>query len=117
MTTAQRWVPNDSATITAPAGTGNLAGTVTFTLYRGGCVNNEANIIYGPVDRVISGANNSVTGVTVSTDNALAVSAASGQTFTWKVAYDSTNPAQRDILASCHETSTLTIANGGTISS
>jgi hypothetical protein len=33
------------------------------------------------------------------------------------VEYDSTNPAQRDIPASCHESSTLTITNGGTISS
>lgn len=32
LTTAQRWVPNDSATITAPAG-GTLAGTVTFQLF------------------------------------------------------------------------------------
>jgi hypothetical protein len=36
MTTAQTWVPNDSATISAPAGTGNLAGTVSFTLYSTG---------------------------------------------------------------------------------
>ena len=30
------------------------------------------------------------------------------------MSYDSTNPAQRDIPASCHETSALTITNGGT---
>jgi hypothetical protein len=35
----------------------------------------------------------------------------------WKVSYDSTNPAQRDIPASCHETSALTVTNGGTVSS
>jgi len=33
------------------------------------------------------------------------------------VSYDSTNPAQRDIGDTCHETSALTISNGGTVSS
>ena len=37
--------------------------------------------------------------------------------YSWRVGYDSTNTAQRDIPASCHETSALTIDNGGTISS
>ena len=37
--------------------------------------------------------------------------------FSWLVSYDSTNHAQRDIPASCHETSDVTITNGGTISS
>ena len=54
MTTAQTWVPNDSATITAPAGSGNLAGTVTFTLYDiGDCT---GTVLYGPVDRAVAGA-------------------------------------------------------------
>ncbi len=34
-----------------------------------------------------------------------------------EVGYDSTNAAQRDIAPSCHETSALTITNGGTVSS
>ena len=33
------------------------------------------------------------------------------------MSYDSTNNAQRDIPESCHETSALTISNGGTVSS
>ena len=37
--------------------------------------------------------------------------------FSWRVSYDSTNLAQRDIAASCHETSALTVTNGGTVSS
>ncbi|MFC7486606.1 hypothetical protein ACOCJ7_10245 [Knoellia sp. CPCC 206453] len=61
MSMGQAWVPNDSATISAPAG-GARAGNVTFQLY-------------------------------------------------------GTNPAQPDIPASCHETSALTVTNGGTISS
>jgi hypothetical protein len=37
--------------------------------------------------------------------------------FSWEVSYDSDNPAQQDIAPSCHETSALTIQNGGTVSS
>ena len=110
MTTAQTWVPNDSATITAPAGSGALAGTVTFTLYPTNDCTGTA--LYGPVNRTVAGP---ATGVTVNTSNTTAVSASGS--FSWKVAYDSTNLAQRDIADSCHETSSLTITNGGTVSS
>ena len=37
--------------------------------------------------------------------------------YSWSVRYVSDNTAQRNIPASCHETSDLTISNGGTISS
>jgi hypothetical protein len=52
---------------------------------------------------------------TVATSNTTAQLATGS--FSWKVSYASTNPAQRSIPASCHETSALTITNGGTISS
>jgi len=108
MTTAQRWVPNDSATISAPAGSGNLAGSVSFALYASG--NCSGSAIYS-VSVAVSGASPQ----TVSTSNTTA-QLASGS-FSWSVAYDSTNDAQRDIPASCHETSALTVTNGGTITS
>jgi hypothetical protein len=54
-------------------------------------------------------------GVTVESGNAPAQTATGS--FSWRVSYDSTNPAQQDIPASCHETSALTVTNGGTISS
>jgi hypothetical protein len=108
MRTDQSWVPNDSATISAPAGTGNLAGTVSFALYASGDCSGTA--IYSTTASV-SGASPQ----TVSTSNTTA-QLASG-TFSWSVAYDSTNSAQRDIPASCHETSALTVSNGGTVSS
>ncbi|HSU02705.1 MAG TPA: hypothetical protein VLK03_09170 [Nocardioides sp.] len=110
MTTAQTWVPNDSATITAPAGSGTLAGSVTFTLYASGDCSGDP--VFTPVVRTVSGA---ATGVTVGTANTTPVTASGS--FSWKVSYDSTNPAQQDIGASCHETSALTITNGGTVSS
>ena len=106
MATAQRWVPNDSATITAPAG-GPLAGSVSFALYASsdcGAAGGDA-AIYSTTAGV-SGASPR----TVSTSNTTAVTASGS--FSWKVSYDSTNPAQDDIAASCHETSALTISNG-----
>ena len=110
MSTAQTWVPNDAATISAPAGSGNLAGTVTFTLY--GTSDCTGSALYGPVTRTVAGA---ASGVTVNTSNTTAVSTSGS--FSWKVSYASTNPAQEDISAKCHETSALTITNGGTVSS
>jgi hypothetical protein len=110
MTTAQRWVPNDSATISAPAG-GSLAGTVSFELYA------SSDCAVGG-DAAIYSTTAAVTGAspqTVSTSNQTPQSATGS--FSWSVSYDSTNSAQRDIPASCHETSALTVNNGGTVSS
>ena len=105
MTTAQRWVPNDSATIKAAAG-GNLAGNARFTLYNSSdCT---GTIVYGPVDVPVSGPG-TVNGTTVSTSNSTAVTASGS--YSWLVSYDSTNPAQDDIAASCKEVSSLTINN------
>jgi hypothetical protein len=110
MTTAQSWVPNDSATISAPAG-GNLAGTVSFALYASGdCAVGGDAPIYSTT-AAVSGASPK----TVSTSNTT-LRTTSGS-YSWLVSYDSTNAAQRDIAASCHETSALTITNGGTVSS
>jgi len=110
ISTAQAWVPNDSATVSAPAG-GALAGSVTFALYASGdcAVGGDAAIYTTTV--AVAGSSPR----TVSTSNTTA-QLASG-TFSWSVSYDSTNPAQEDIPASCHETSALTVANGGTVSS
>jgi hypothetical protein len=111
LTSSQEWVPNDSVTVSAPAGSGNLAGTVSFALYASSdCAEGGDAAIYSTTEAV-SGASPQ----TVSTSNATA-QLASGS-FSWSVSYDSTNAAQRDIPASCHETSALTIANGGTVSS
>jgi hypothetical protein len=107
MTTEQRWVPNDSATISATAG-GNLAGSVEFKLFA--TANCSGTAIHTETETV-SGASPK----TVSTSNTTAVTASGS--YSWSVSYDSTNPAQRDIAASCHETSALTITNGGTVSS
>ncbi len=107
LTSAQKWVPNDSVTVSATAG-GNLAGTVSFDLYATDDCSGTA--IYSTT-AAVAGASPQ----TVSTSNTTAV-LVSGS-FSWKVSYDSTNPAQQDIGPSCHETTVLTIDNGGTVSS
>ena len=112
LTSAQRWVPNDSVTVTAPAGSGNLAGTVSFALYASSdCAVGGDAAIYSTT-ATVAGASPQ----TVSTSNTTA-QLASGS-YSWSVSYDSTgNNAQRDIPATCHETSDLTVVNGGSISS
>jgi len=107
LTSAQRWVPNDTVTVSATAG-GNLAGTVSFALYPSSDCTGAA--LYSTTVPVAGGSPQQV-----STSNTTAVTASGS--FSWLVSYDSTNPAQRDIAASCHETSALTITNGGTVSS
>lgn len=102
LTTAQSWVPNDSATVSADEG-GDLDGTVTFEFFDNGDCSDEP---LWTEDVPVAGASSQ----TVSTSNDEAVDA-SGE-FSWRVTYDSDNPAQRDIPSSCDEVSSLTIDNG-----
>lgn len=107
LTTAQSWVPNDSATVSADEG-GALDGTVTFEFFdNGDCIGTPA----WSEDVAVAGASPQ----TVGTSNEDAVEATGA--FSWRVTYDSDNPAQRDIPSSCDETSDLTIDNGGSHSS
>jgi hypothetical protein len=78
---------------------------VSFSLYASGdcAVGGDAAIYTTTV--AVSGASPE----TVSTSNTTAQT--DSGSFSWSVSYDSTNPAQEDIPASCHETSALTIDN------
>jgi hypothetical protein len=107
LTSAQTWVPSDSVTVSATAG-GAMAGTVSFEFFTNGTCTG-ANAF--STTKAVSGASPQ----TVTSGNAPAQTASGS--FSWRVSYDSTNSGQRDIPASCHETSGLTVANGGTISS
>ncbi len=107
MSSAQSFIPNDSATVSAPAG-GDLAGTVTFKLFESSDCSGTA----------IYTKNVSVSGPspkTVSTDNTTVSTTAAN--VSWEVSYDSTNSAQRDIPATCLEKTALAIANDGSVSS
>lgn len=107
LTSEQTWVPSDSVTVSATAG-GALAGTVSFEFFTNAtCTGSNAF----STTKAVSGASPK----TVLSGNAPAQTASGS--FSWRVSYDSTNPGQRDIPASCHETSALTVSNGGTISS
>jgi hypothetical protein len=108
LTSAQTWVPSDSVTVSAPAGSGNLAGSVSFEFFTNDTCTAPSAF---STTKNVSGASPQ----TVQSGNAPAQTASGS--FSWRVSYDSTNPAQRDIAASCHETSALTVTNGGTISS
>lgn len=110
MTTAQRWVPNDSATVTASPG-GNLKGTVLFEFFTNGtCAGDPAwtQSVAIPNAGGVPDAG-SPSPATVSTTNTTAYTASGS--FSWRVSYDSTNLAHDDVAASCKEVSSLTINN------
>jgi hypothetical protein len=107
MSSAQSFIPNDSATISASLG-GNLAGSVAFAVYESSdCSGNPIYTQTVPV----SGASPQVVSTTNTTVSTTAANVS------WKLTYTSTNPAQRSIPANCLEKSALTINNGGTVSS
>jgi hypothetical protein len=107
MTSAQSFIPNDSATVSAPAG-GNLAGSVKFELFEstdcsGTAIYTQTVTVSGPSSQTVS-----TTNTTVSTTAA---------NVSWLLTYTSTNPAQRSIPATCLEKTALAIDNDGTVSS
>jgi hypothetical protein len=83
LSTAQDWLPNDSATITGDAA---LSGTATFTLYDDlTCGTSGGSVVYGPVNVAVSGASPQ----TVSTSNTtFVVEAATEGDYSWKVSYN-----------------------------
>jgi hypothetical protein len=106
-TTAQNWLPNDSATITAPAGT-TLNGTLTFKLY--GTANCTGTVLYEESFTITAG---DPAGTTRTTANgsvpATTYRATASGPFTWLVTYD--DSALNDPANSCKEDTTLTLDN------
>jgi hypothetical protein len=107
MTSAQSFIPNDSATVSAPAG-GDLAGSVSFALYESSDCSGA--VIYS-VTVPVSGSSSQ----TVSTSNTATSTTAAN--VSWLVGYDSTNPAQEDIAPKCFEKTALSIDNNGPVTS
>ena len=85
LTTAQRWRPNDSATLTGPS---NLNGTLTFTLYTG----DNCGVTSGapvPNQQYVVPVTNAASGSTFSTNNTtFDVVAANAGSYSWLVHYD-----------------------------
>jgi hypothetical protein len=104
ISTTQRWLPNDTATITANGG-GNLLGTVRFRLYDNATCSGTA--LYDSGNVAVSGTspqNPSSANTTALTSSA---------TVSWLVEYTSTNQAQTNATSACNtEHSTVTITNG-----
>jgi hypothetical protein len=107
MTSAQRFIPNDSATVSAPQG-GNLAGSVTFKVYESSDCSGTAIFTQTVTVSGVSSQTVNTTNTTVSTTAA---------NVSWLVGYDSTNPAQDDISPKCFEKTALAIDNDGSVSS
>lgn len=102
ITTAQEWLPNDSATITSAGGSA-LDGSVTFTLYDNGTC--DGNVLYteGPI--TVSGSSPQ----TESTHNT-SVTVSATATVSWRAVYTSNNSNVSDSQSNC-ETTALTITN------
>jgi hypothetical protein len=116
--TAQRFFPNDIATIT---GTGSFNGTVKFELFHSadcGVAGSDA-AVYTKTGVALSGT---ASGSTASTDNSAtstpsyAINASNNSgTYSWKVTY-SGDTTHNDV-SSCVETSSVSITNGSTVTS
>jgi hypothetical protein len=115
ISTAPWYYPNDKATISAPNGGGNLAGSITFKLYNNAtncAANGATGLLYSEAAQNVAGAgpldfNTANTSVKVSTTT----------TVYWNVTYTSTNPSQIGRNSVCIETinATLTGDTGGSI--
>jgi hypothetical protein len=108
MSSAQSFIPNDKATVSAPAGSGNLAGSVKFEVFEstdcsGTAIYTQTVTVAGASPQTVS-----TTNTTVSTTAA---------NVSWRLTYTSTNPAQKSIPATCLEKTALAIDNDGTVSS
>ena len=105
-TSAQDWLPNDSATITAAGGSA-LSGTLSFELYKGdNCGVTSGSAVAG---QLYSHTLSSVASpVTRTTSNTTFKVTATGS-FSWKVVFSSSNP---NVLSTskCEKTS-LVITN------
>jgi len=103
LSTAQDWLPNDTATLTGPV---NLNGTLTFQLYTGdNCGATSGSAVSGQQYTVT--VTNAASGSTFSTSNTTFKVSASAS-YSWLVTYDDTT--LNDPAPKCEKTS-LTITN------
>jgi hypothetical protein len=103
--TEQSFFPNDDATITVPAGGGDLDGSVDFQLFdNADC---DGSPLFESLDHAVGGGLSD----TVETDNqTFAVSADAN--LWWLVTYTSNKAVHNDAISDCVENSSLTIDNG-----
>ncbi len=103
LSTAQDWLPNDTATLTGDA---NLNGTLTFVLYDDAtCGQSGGSAVYSPAATTVTDA---PSGSPFSTSNTTFKVTATGH-YSWLVTYD--DNVLSDPAPSCQETTDLTINN------
>jgi hypothetical protein len=111
MDTNQRFVPNDSATVSVASGGGNLAGTVRFRLYDNSTCSPAGTTLYDKTFNIVTDGTGTGLVRTVSTDNTTAYTVS--KSFSWLVEYVSTNGAHTNVTSVCNnEHSSITIDNG-----
>ena len=116
LTTAQRFVPNDSATIEVADDQGALAGSMRFRLYDNATCTGTALYDSGAINITTGTANNSGGKLrrTVSSSNTTAYGDPA-KSFYWLVTYTSTNPLHSNQNGECgKEASSIAIDNDTT---
>ena len=108
--TAQSWVPNDTATITADGGA-TVAGVVDFTLYIGSatCSTGTGVTTVSFNDRPVT-FNTTTKQGTASTNNTTSYTATADADISWRATFESSNSVGSGSSSHC-ETSSLTIDN------
>jgi hypothetical protein len=113
ISTAQNFVPNDSAEIMVGPGGGDLAGSVDFQLFKNNptCDSTVSAAVYdtGMINIATTGSGPGIDRTEV-THNTMAFGT-TGTTFSWLVTFVSTNPAHTGVTSSCTENSSITIHN------
>lgn len=110
ITTAQDWLPNDSATITSAGGSA-LNGSVAFSLYNTSLADCQAGGSTGRIySQTVNLATNAASPATVSTSNTT-VRVSASTTVWWRVVFTSTNSGVLGITSNCTERTVLTITN------
>lgn len=108
ISTAQDFVPNDSATVQVEAGQGDLAGTLRFRLYDNATCDGTALYDSGALD--IATGTGSGAERTLSTSNTTAYT--TDMTFSWLVEYTSDNDGHKNVTSVCDdEHSSIAIDN------
>ena len=116
MDTGPSYIPNDSATLSAPNGGGTMAGSIEFKAYTAGAGNTaQQNCTANVTDGLLFSETKTVNGAgTYSTTNTTNSTTATSVYF--RVTFTSTNAAQKGRNSTCVENiaATLTGDTGGT---
>lgn len=110
ISTAQSFVPNDSATITVDSGGGNLAGTVVFKLFIGATNDCSGTAAYTSSAIDITSGTGTALSRTVMSNNTTAYTA--NTAFKWVVTFTSSNTSHKNVTSACGtEISNIVINN------